>query len=840
VTDLVTSREVDREVDERELEIERLTRLYVALTQINQAIVRTRTRDALFQQVCEVLVVHGGFRLAWIGWHEARTHRLVPVAQAGDENGYLQSIQVYADDRPEGRGPTGTAFREGRPYVCNDLLTDPATLPWRSELERRGLRASAALPIRCAGAVCGTLTVYAERRGFYREKELALLTEAADDLSFALDNLEREEARRGADEVVKRFVAIVESTDDAIISKTPEETITSWNPAAESMFGYRADEIVGRSIALLVPADRADEAPMILRQIRSGAHVKELETLRVGKDGTRIPVSITFSPIWGPDETAAGGQTIVGVSEIVRDISDRKRTEAVAERAQRFANTLIETMPGVFYLYDEQGRFLRWNRNFQDVSGYTEDEIGRMHPLDFFSVDERALVKRRIAEVFARGESSVEAAFVAKGGSTTPYFFTGKRIQFDGATCLVGVGVDIAERKRAEAALSKSETRYRTTLDNILEGCQLIGFDWRYLYLNGAAATHNRRPNVELLGQRMQDAWPGIETTDVFALLRRCMTERIALHEETEFPFPDGTSGWFDVRAQPVPEGIFVLSIDISERKRAEAALRELNESLERKVAERTRELDVARARAEAADQLKSAFLATMSHELRTPLNSIIGFTGIVLQGLAGPLNGEQSKQLGMVQGSARHLLELINDVLDISKIEAGQLEVRPAPFDLRASIERVTASVGAHAERKGLSVRVVAPPTLETMESDRRRVEQILLNLLNNAIKFTDVGGVSLTVEVVALALAGAGAPRPVVRIEVADTGIGMAHEDLAKLFQPFRQIDSGLQRQHEGTGLGLAICRRLTGLLGGTIRAESTLGQGSRFTVALPLRWM
>jgi PAS domain S-box-containing protein len=553
------------------------------------------------------------------------------------------------------------------------------------------------------------------------------------------------------------------------------------------------------------------------------------------KDGTRFPVSITASPIWGSDES--GCAKIVGTSKIIRDITERKNAQAIAEAEQRFTSGLIEAMPGIFYLYDEHGKFLRWNRNFERVSGYLAEEIARMHPLDFFDASEKSLLEQRIAEVFANGEATVEASLVAKDGRATPYFFTGKRLVLDGALRLVGVGVDIATRKHTEDALKKSEERYRTTLDTILEGCQLLGFDWRYLYLNPAAAIHNRRPNSELLGRRMPEAWPGIEATNVFAMLSRCMTRRVAEHAETEFAFQDGSSGWFDVRVQPVPEGIFVLSIDISERKQAEQALRELNEALERKVRERTLDLDAAKERAEAADRIKSAFLATMSHELRTPLNSILGFTGIVLKGMAGPLNPEQLKQLGMVQGSARHLLDLINDVLDLSKIEAGQLQVRCAPFDLRASIERVTGSVLPLAEKKGLTLRVSAPEQMPSMDSDQRRVEQVLLNLLHNAIKFTDRGWVTLSVEIID-DFEAAGKGQRAARIRVADSGIGMKEEDLATLFQPFRQIDSGLQRQHEGTGLGLAICRRLTGLLGGTIGAESVPRTGSVFTAVLPLQ--
>ncbi len=203
----------------------------------------------------------------------------------------------------------------------------------------------------------------------------------------------------------------------------------------------------------------------------------------------------------------------------------------------------------------------------------------------------------------------------------------------------------------------------------------------------------------------------------------------------------------------------------------------------------------------------------------------------------AGPLNAEQTKQLGMVQGSARHLLDLINDVLDISKIEAGQLEVRRAPFDLRASVERVAQSLASHAERKGIDLNVVMPDLTEPMNGDKRRFEQILLNLLNNALKFTDRGHVTLSMEVVSEGALGSPDPALSLRVRVADTGIGIEPEDLAKLFQPFVQLDSGLQRQHEGTGLGLAICRRLTELLGGTIRAESVRGEGSVFTVVLPM---
>ena len=271
------------------------------------------------------------------------------------------------------------------------------------------------------------------------------------------------------------------------------------------------------------------------------------------------------------------------------------------------------------------------------------------------------------------------------------------------------------------------------------------------------------------------------------------------------------------------------------EHRQAQGRINKLNEELrrysgelEQRVVERTAELAVAKEKAEESDRLKSAFLASMSHELRTPLNSIIGFTGIVLQGLAGPLSDEQTVQLGMVQNSARHLLNLINDVLDISKIEAGQLVVASEPFDMPEAVEKVAHTLGPVAEEKGLALVVDIAPEVGRIVSDRRRVEQILINLVNNAVKFTEKGEVRITSRI----------SDGWVVMRVADTGIGIKAEDMGELFQTFRQIDTGLSRQHEGTGLGLSIGKKLVEMLGGEIRAESEWGVGSAFTFTLPLQ--
>ena len=269
--------------------------------------------------------------------------------------------------------------------------------------------------------------------------------------------------------------------------------------------------------------------------------------------------------------------------------------------------------------------------------------------------------------------------------------------------------------------------------------------------------------------------------------------------------------------------GSFILKQQVNARTRE---LKQINKEMEQRIIERTSELAEAMERAQSADRIKSAFLATMSHELRTPLNSIIGFTGILLQKLAGPLNDEQIKQLSMIQNSSRHLLSLINDVLDISKIEAGQLELSYQTFSLRDSIEKTVKLIMPLAEKKKIGIRQEIADNVETITADQRRVEQIILNLLNNAVKFTEKGEIFIV----------CGIDNGMIRLSVSDTGIGMLPDDIQKLFQPFHQIDSGTSRKTEGTGLGLSICKKILDLMGGSISVRSKFEEGSTFTIQFP----
>jgi len=242
----------------------------------------------------------------------------------------------------------------------------------------------------------------------------------------------------------------------------------------------------------------------------------------------------------------------------------------------------------------------------------------------------------------------------------------------------------------------------------------------------------------------------------------------------------------------------------------------------------REEKLHRSRIAAQEANQAKSAFLANMSHELRTPLNSIIGFSGILASGMAGEMNEEQSKQLGFIHDSGQHLLALINDILDISKVESGKMELAPSTFTLGKVIDASIAVVQPLAEQKGLHLLVNATDHPIEMMQDAGRIKQILLNLLSNAIKFTDQGEVTVAVE----------RDRETVTIHVADSGIGIAPQDLEKVFDPFIQVGPQHDNEHPGTGLGLALCRSFLELMGGDITVSSEIGSGTTFTMRLPQR--
>lgn len=394
---------------------------------------------------------------------------------------------------------------------------------------------------------------------------------------------------------------------------------------------------------------------------------------------------------------------------------------------------------------------------------------------------------------------------------------------------LIGRYLVALERRRARAA----QARLSAILDATPDYVSTVDTDLRITYLNLAA-----RRTVGLAGTTLL---PDLLVGDLYP------PEAYSHYLKVELPAVLRDGIWVGETALRTPDGgstpmsavrvahrdadgqvQYISSVlrDISGIKRTELALREANETLELRVEERTAELARANERLKDLDRLKSMFIASMSHELRTPLNSIIGFTGVVLAGMAGELNTRQHDQLTRVYGSARHLLALITDVIDISKIEAGFIDVFEERFEVASVIDEAVQSVAQAAREKDLFIQVHQPPGL-LVQADRRRLLQCILNFMSNAVKYTVEG--TITVE--------ASVRGSWLDISVEDTGIGMDEAGLARLFQPFERIDSQLRVKTPGTGLGLYLTRKIaTELLAGSVDVRSTEGVGSRFTLSVP----
>jgi PAS domain S-box-containing protein len=585
-----------------------------------------------------------------------------------------------------------------------------------------------------------------------------------------------------------------------------------------------------------------------------------------------------------------------GIQVWIRDISERMQTERLLRDSERKYRELVEHANSIILRWTRDGRITFLNEFGQKFFGYSGEEIVGHHVMDTIvpatdsgGRDLGPLMDEILADPKAFERNINEN--MRRNGQRVWVAWTNKIVPDEQGNIaeVLSIGMDITELKKAQEEIKERNTELRSinkivsaatgfldleaVLEEVLdEGLKLVELEGGTICLiapDGTLELHANRSTTDaallelstgrvrvgncLCGSCVQTLEPLILRTreEVLSYATRESTRSDPIHFHAAFPLVTGGKcvGLLCVFTRtdrkPSDERLKLLetitgqlALAIENARLYEASQRHAEE-LEQTVAERTWELAEAKERAEAADHLKSAFLATMSHELRTPLNSIIGFTGIILQGLAGPLNPEQSKQLEMVRSSSRHLLALINDVLDISKIEAGQLEIAHERFDVRASIDKVLGIVGPLAEKKGLVLRSHITAGLGEAVGDQRRVEQILLNLLNNAIKFTDTGEVALKTELLTdFKLSGATMGQPAVRLSVSDTGIGIKPEDLNTLFQPFRQIESGLSRNYEGTGLGLAICRRLADLMGGDIDAESTWTKGSAFTFTFPLQ--
>ena len=370
-------------------------------------------------------------------------------------------------------------------------------------------------------------------------------------------------------------------------------------------------------------------------------------------------------------------------------------------------------------------------------------------------------------------------------------------------------------RSDAEKGLHNVELKYRTTLDNMMEGCQIIGFDWRYLYINGAAAKHGRRGSEEFIGKSMMELYPGIETTEMFSTLSRCMKDRLPQKLENEFLYADGSKGWFHLSMEPVPEGVFILSEEITKEKELDEELRKYHEHLEDLVKERTAQL-------EAANKELEAFSYSVSHDLRSPLRHIDGFADLLSRHAQASLDENDRRYVKLISDSAKEMGVLIDDLLVFSRM--SRAEIRKTVVDVKPMVNNIINALRSEWDGRTIEWEVSALPEVE---ADPSMLHQVLQNLLENAVKYTrpreraliQIGSVRENGDHI---------------IFVRDNGVGFDMQYADKLFGVFQRLHSS--SEFEGTGIGLANVRRIIQRHGGNTWAEGEVGKGASFFFSLP----
>ncbi len=404
----------------------------------------------------------------------------------------------------------------------------------------------------------------------------------------------------------------------------------------------------------------------------------------------------------------------------------------------------------------------------------------------------------------------------------------------------IGSSIDssIAERKRAGEAVRLAAAYSRRLIEASLDPLVTIGPDGKITDVNAATESVTGYSRKDLIGADFSNFFT--EPDKARAGYERVFREGVVRDYSLEIRRRDGylTPVLYNAAVYRdeagVVIGVFAAARDVTAQREAEAEIKNAYADMERKVRDRTLELSEANERLKELDRLKSMFIASMSHELRTPLNSIIGFSSIMLEEWIGPLNVEQKDNLATIHRSGKHLLNLINDVIDVSKIEAGIVDMHIEDFDIYDLIIESAATLGKEIGDKGLELKV--EPIHQLMHTDRRRLLQAVLNLLSNAVKFTEKG--SITLQTFIHERVSTAAKSPFADISVADTGIGIQAADIPRLFNAFVRLDSPLRSRIGGTGLGLYLTRKLvTDVLKGEILCFSRYDEGSRFTISVPV---
>jgi PAS domain S-box-containing protein len=671
--------------------------------------------------------------------------------------------------------------------------------------------------------------------------------------------------------------ALIESADDAIISKTLEGIITSWNQGAERMFGYTAEEVLGKSITIIIPPDHLDEEPAILARLRAGERIEHFETVRMRKDGQRIDISLTVSPIRGPN-----GQ-VVGASKIARDITEQRQARrALDEASERLKLALAAAQLGD-WSWDARTGLVTLSDTAARIFGVSSGrEISRDEMLKLLDVDDRESARATV-EAALVNHTDYEIEYRLKRSNKSQVWISakGRGVYATDGTLLGQLGFvqDISTRKKNEQTLREQAEALRTlhevgkvisaeldlhkTVQALthaatgLTGAQFGSFFYNvtneegrsYMLFTLAGAPrelfdHLPMPRAtELFGPTFRGEGV-VRIPDVKLDPRYGKNSPYYGMPEDHLPvtsylavpvvsrsgevlgglfFAHSEPDVFTERHEIVVTGLATQAAVAMDNARLYEAAKRARAEAEKAAAEKERLYR----QAEESSRLKEEFLATISHELRTPLSAILGWARMLRM---GQLSGEnETKALETIERNARAQAQLVDDLLDVSRIVTGKLRMNVQPADPNSFIEAAVEAVKPAADAKGVRVHKVIDTGAISIPGDPVRLQQVVWNLLSNAIKFTPRGGhVQIRSERVNSHL----------EITVSDTGQGIASDFLPHVFDRFRQADQKTSRHHGGMGLGLAIVRHLVEMHGGTVRAQSEgENRGSTFTVMLPI---
>ena len=600
------------------------------------------------------------------------------------------------------------------------------------------------------------------------------------------------------------------------------------NDVACQRLGYRRTELLERGSDDIV-TDRLEDDSHLSQQLLTHGHAL-FERAIVSKDGTSIPFEMNSQYL------KLNGNS--HVLTIARDVTDRKRAEHALKTSEARFRELFNSMRNCVAIYRDVDNgqdfvLVDFNQAAETTEHIHKDDVLGKSILHAFPGVRESGLFGALQRVSAVGRPEhLPLAFYSdvriSGWRDTHVFrfLSGE---------LVAVYDDVTDRKRIEDSLRDSEKRNRMLVETMSDGFTIVDEKDTITFANDQFCKMLGYQRDEVVGRTPPDFMDHTDGAAYHEFTDRTRQGRVASYQleyirRNRRKVPAIVSPKSILDSSGRYRGSFAVVTDITALKEAETKLKGERASLARKVAERTSELSAANAELTRANRLKDEFLASMSHELRTPLSNILGMAEALEEGVYGGLSERQMKSMRGIEQSGRHLLALINDILDVSKVEAGKLELQIGQVNVESLCQASLALTRQEAQKKRLRMSLSLDSSVATIAADERRLKQVLVNLLNNAVKFTPEGG-EIGLECVGDTSAH------MVRFTVWDSGVGIDADDLPNLFNPFVQLDSGLSRQHAGTGLGLALVRRLTELHGGGVTVDSRPGGGSRFSVALPL---